>query len=90
MQGHRRMSNIVGVGKGLSHYDPQPLSPPCSYTLESEIYQRRRKVFKTSGAIASGFIFKGAVLSKLCSKSVQKWWCHGTTGTTAYDGADRR
>ena len=50
------------------------------------LLQRRRKVFKTGSAIASGFILEGVVLSKLFSKSVQKWWCHGTTGTTAYDG----
>ena len=49
------------------------------------LLQRRRKVFKTGSAIAERFMFKGAFLGKLCNKSVQKWWCHGTTGTTACD-----
>ena len=51
--------------------------------------QRRRKTFKTCGAIAKGWIFKKAILGGLLRKSLQKWWCHGTTGTTAYDGTVR-
>ena len=49
--------------------------------------QRRRKVFKSSGAITYERIFNGAIFSKLDSKANKKWWCHGTT---AYDGADRK
>ena len=50
-------------------------------------YQRRRKVWKTSGAITKEGIFREAVFWKLQGKVSKKWWCHGTTGTTAYDGA---
>ena len=28
-------------------------------------------------------IFVGAILGKFYSKYFEKWWCHGTTGTTA-------
>ena len=58
------------------------------------IPQCHRKVFKTGGAIAKGSIFKyllitKAILRALLSKSLQKWWCHGTTdGTTAYEYTD--
>ena len=55
--------------------------------MSSNPNQRRRKVFKSSGAITYERIFNGAIFSKLDSKASKKWWCHGTTGTTAYDGA---
>ena len=46
-------------------------------------------VSKTSGANTKDRIFKEAVFCKLHGKVTKKWWCHGTTGATAYDTAEK-